>query len=56
MAEEKLTPQRALEIQDGIFRKMTATEKLKMVDSFFEFGKKLSQLNDRKIKKKRIKI
>lgn len=49
MAKEKLTPKRAQEIQDEIFKKMTAEEKLKMVDSFFRFGKKLSQLNDRRI-------
>lgn len=49
MQKEILTPKRAQEIQDEIFKKMTATEKLKMADSFFRFGKKLSQLNDRKI-------
>lgn len=46
---EKLTPKKAQEIQDEIFRRMTAEEKLKLLDSFFEFGKKLSQLNDRRI-------
>jgi hypothetical protein len=44
-----LTPQRAQEIQDEIFRKMTVEEKLRLVDSFFRFGKKLKQLNDRRI-------
>jgi hypothetical protein len=49
MKKEILTPKRAQEIQDEIFKKMTAEEKLRMVDSFFRFGKKLSALNDRKI-------
>lgn len=49
MAREILTPKRAQEIQDKIFRKMTADEKIKLVSSFFRFGKKLNKLNDRKI-------
>jgi hypothetical protein len=44
-----LTPKLAEKIQDDIFKKMTAEEKIKMVSQFFEFGKKLSKLNDRKI-------
>ncbi len=44
-----LTPKRAQEIQDEIFRKMTAEQKIRLVGSFFRFGKKLSELNDRKI-------
>jgi hypothetical protein len=46
---EKLTPKKAQEIQDEIFKKMTAEEKIKLVSSFFEFGKKLSKLNNRRI-------
>lgn len=49
MSKVILTPERAQEIQDEIFRKMTADEKIKLVGSFFRFGKKLSKLNDRKI-------
>jgi hypothetical protein len=44
-----LTPKLAEKVQDDIFRKMTAEEKIKLVSSFFRFGKKLSSLNDRKI-------
>jgi len=43
MAKDKNRP--AQEIQDGIFKKMTATQKIKLVSSFFRFGKKLSKLN-----------
>lgn len=50
MAKEFLTPRRAQEIQDEIFKKMTAERKIKLVSSFFRFGKKLNKLNDRKIK------
>ena len=49
MKKTILTPKLAEEIQDEIFKKMTATEKIKLVSSFFRFGKKLSKLNDRKI-------
>lgn len=49
MAKEILTPKRAQEIQDEIFKKMTASQKIKLVSSFFRFGKMLSKLNDRKI-------
>jgi len=44
-----LTPKMAEKIQDEIFKKMSATEKIKLVSSFFRFGKKLNKLNDRKI-------
>ncbi len=44
-----LTPKLAEKIQDGIFKKMTAEKKIKLTCDFFRFGKKLSQLNDRKI-------
>lgn len=47
--KKALTPKRAQEIQDDIFKKMTASEKIKLVGSFFRFGKKLSKLNNRKI-------
>ncbi|MCX6796888.1 MAG: hypothetical protein NTX98_00200 [Candidatus Doudnabacteria bacterium] len=47
---EKITPEMAQKIQDEIFKKMTAGEKVKLVSSFFRFGKKLSKLNDRKWK------
>jgi hypothetical protein len=44
-----LTPKLAEKIQDEIFKKMTAEQKIKLVNSFFRFGKKLNNLNDRKI-------
>lgn len=44
-----LTPKKAQETQDEIFKKMTAEEKIKLVSSFFRFGKKLNSLNDRRI-------
>ena len=49
MKKQILTPKKAQEIQDEIFKKMTADEKLGLLDSFLKFGKKLSRLNDRKI-------
>jgi len=49
MKKNILTPKLAQEIQDEIFKKMTAEEKIKLVSSFFRFGKKLSGLNNRKI-------
>ena len=49
MSKEILTPKRAQEIQDEIFKKMTGQEKIKLVNSFFKFGIKLNQLNDKKI-------
>lgn len=39
----------AVKIQDKIFKEMTAGEKIKMVSQFFEFGKKLNKLNDRRL-------
>lgn len=39
----------AEKIQDEIYKKMTASQKIKLVNQFFEFGKKLSSLNDKKI-------
>lgn len=41
MAKTK-TPE---EIQDEIFRRMSAEKKVKMISQFFEFGKKLNSLN-----------
>jgi hypothetical protein len=45
MKKNILTPKKAREIQDEIFIKMTAHEKIKLVSSFFRFGKKLNKLN-----------
>lgn len=44
-----MTSIEAQKIQDRIFQKMTADEKIKMVSHFFNLGKKLNKLNDRKI-------
>ncbi len=49
MHKNTLTPGRAEKIQDDIFRKMTVEKKVKLTCDFFRFGKKLAQLNDRKI-------
>ena len=38
----KINPQ---DIQDNIFKKMSAGKKVKLVSQFFEFGKKLNNLN-----------
>ncbi len=46
-----MTPEAAQKIQDEIFKKMTASQKIKLVSHFFEFGKKLNKLNDRKVTK-----
>jgi hypothetical protein len=35
-------------LQNKIFRKMSADKKIKIVSQFFEFGKKLSQLRKQK--------
>lgn len=43
-----LTPKLAQKIQDDIFKKMTAVQKVNMVSQFFELGKKLNALNDRR--------
>ena len=48
MKKKVLTPSRAQKIQDDIFKKMTPAQKVKMVGEFFEFGKKLNKLNDRR--------
>ena len=45
MKKNILTPGKAEEIQDNIFKKMSAGKKVKMVSHFFEFGKKLNKLN-----------
>lgn len=44
-----MTPAEAQKLQDKIFKKMTASEKLKLVDQFFKLGMVLNKLNDRKI-------
>ena len=49
MGKEILTPKKAQEIQDEIFKKMTAQEKIKLTSSFFRLGIKLNRLNDKKI-------
>lgn len=48
MKKEILNSEKTQKIQDDIFKKMTANQKIKLVSSFFKFGKKLSMLNDRK--------
>ena len=40
-----MTPKKAQEIQDKIFKKMTAEQKIKLVSSFFRFARKLNKLN-----------
>ena len=40
--------QKVQKIQDEIFKKMTAEQKIKMVGQLFELGKKLNALNDRR--------
>jgi len=44
-----LTPKLAEKIQDDIFKKMTTAQKIKLVGSFFKFGKKLNELNGDRI-------
>lgn len=39
----------AEKIQDEIYKKMTASQKIKLVSQFFEFAKKLNNLNDKRI-------
>lgn len=39
----------AQKIQDQIFRKMAAEKKIQLTSQFFELGKTLQALNDRKI-------
>lgn len=43
------TQSKAQKLQDELFKRMTAEEKIKMTSQFFELGKKLNQLNDRKL-------
>ena len=50
MKKTILTPKKAQEIQDGIFKKMSAEKKIKLTCDFFRLGRKLNQLNDRKWK------
>lgn len=44
-----LTPKVAQKMQDEMFKKMTAGQKLNMVSQLFELGKILNALNDRKL-------
>lgn len=44
-----LNSKMAERIQDGLFKQMTAEEKIKMISHFFEFAKKLNKLNDRRL-------
>lgn len=44
-----MNPKIAEKIQNKIFQKMSAEEKIKMVDQFFVFAKKLGQLRKQKI-------
>ena len=39
---------KAERMQDSVFKKMTAGKKIKLVGQFFELGKDLQKLNDRK--------
>lgn len=43
-----MTPEIAEKIQDDVFKKMTAAQKIKLTGQFFELGKKLNALNDRR--------
>lgn len=42
--KEILTPQKAEQIQNEIYRRMSAEKKLKIAFEFFKFGKKLDRL------------
>lgn len=46
--KEILTPKLAQKMQDDIFRKMTAEQKIMMVGQLFKLGKTLNALNNRK--------
>ena len=50
MKKHILTPKIAQKMQDDIFKRMTAAQKITMVGQFFELGKKLNALNDRRKK------
>jgi len=45
MRKDKIAKKQPQEMQDEIFRNMSAQKKIKMVSHFFEFGKKLNKLN-----------
>lgn len=38
------------DIQNEIFRKMSMDKKLSLLNDFFEFGKKLQNLNNRRLR------
>lgn len=48
-ASPKLTPKRAQQIQDDIFKKMSSEQKIKMTGKLLRFCRKLHLLNDRKL-------
>ncbi len=48
MKKQIVTPKMAQKMQDEIFKKMTAAQKISMVGQLFELGKTLNSLNDRK--------
>lgn len=48
MKKNIIMPELAQKIQDDLFRKMTAEQKLKKTSQLFVFLKKLQKLNDRK--------
>jgi hypothetical protein len=43
-----LTPQKAQELQEDIFRKMSVSQKIRLSGDLLRLCKKLSKLNDRK--------
>ncbi len=49
MKKTLLTPKRAQKIQDGIFKKMSAEDKIKLTGRLSRFCRKLQLLNNRKI-------
>ena len=48
MEKPILTPKLAQKIQDNVFKKMTAVEKISLTSQLLELGKKLNTLNDRR--------